>query len=137
MWKEGLRPPPDRELVLATTKDAAFKLGRRRAPHPVMVIVQTQAAARRGINLTGYGEGLYLAPALPRDLLQLPPPPVVPERPKPEPARPPTPGTFAPDLAGMLQPPQKLHGKTKKDEPAWKAGARQERRKGKKGKRGR
>ena len=132
VWEEGLRPPQDRELLLATTKDAAVKLGRRRAPHPIVVIVQAQAASRRGIDLTGYGEGLYLAPALPRDLLQLSPPPQVPERPKPETVRP-TPGTFVPDLTKMYQPPQKLHGKTKKDEPAWKSGARKERRKGKKG----
>jgi putative RNA 2'-phosphotransferase len=134
VWEEGLRPPPDRELVLSTTKETAVKLGRRRAPHPILVIVQAQAAARRGIELTGYGEGLYLAPALPRDLLQLPAPPPLPEKPKPEKARPPTPGTFEPDLARMFQPPQKLHGKTKRDEPAWKSGTRQERRKGKKGK---
>jgi len=133
VWEEGLRPPPDRELVLTTTKDAAIKLGRRRTPHPIVVIIQAQAASRRGLNLTGYGEDLYLAPALPRDLLQLPPPPQVPERPKPEMVRP-TPGTFVPDLAKLYQPPQKLHGKTKKDEPAWKSGARKERRKGDKGK---
>lgn len=133
VWEEGLRPPPDRELVLVTTKDLALKLGRRRAPHPIVVIVQAQAAARRGLELTGYGEDLYLSPALPRDLLQLPPPPVVPERPKPETVRP-TPGTFVPDLAKLYQPPQKLHGKTKKDEPAWKSGARKERRQGEKGK---
>jgi putative RNA 2'-phosphotransferase len=131
-WEEGLKPPPDRKLVLATTKDTAIKLGRRRAPHPVLVIVQAQAADRRGIRFTGYGEGLYLAPALPRDLLQLPPPPQVPEKPKPEKIPPPTPGTFALDLPGMFQPPPKPHGKTKKDEPAWKAGTRKERRKGEK-----
>jgi putative RNA 2'-phosphotransferase len=134
VWEEGLKPPPDRDLILSTTKDAAVKLGRRRAPHPILVIVQAQAADRRGIKFTGYGEGLFLAPALPRDLLQLPPPPVAPEKPKPEQVRPPTPGTFFPDLPGMFQPPQKQHGKTKKDEPAWKAGTRKERRKGKKGK---
>ena len=99
-----------------------------------MITVQAQAAARRGLSLTGYGESLYLAPALPRDLLQLPTPPQAPEKPKPEKPRPPTPGTFEPDLAKMFQPPEKLHGKTKKDEPAWKTGTRKERRKGKKSK---
>ena len=82
VWEEGLKPPPDRELVLATTPELAKKLGRRRSPDPIMVIVQAQAAARRGLSFTGYGEGLYLAPALPRDLLQLPPPPQAPEKPK-------------------------------------------------------
>jgi putative RNA 2'-phosphotransferase len=124
VWDEGLKPLPDRELVLAATKDAALKLGRRRAPHPILVIVQAQTADRRGLKFTGYGAGLYLAPALPRDLLQLPPPPPAPEKPKPETPRPPTPGTFFPDLAGMFYPPPKPHGKTKRDEPAWKAGTR-------------
>lgn len=132
VWEEGLRPPLDRELILANTKDLAVKLGRRRARHPIIVIVQAQAATRRGIALTGYGEGLYLAPALPRDLLQLPPPPELPDKVKPEHPRP-TPGTFAPDLARMFQPPQKLQGKVKRDEPAWKTGTRALRKKRRRG----
>jgi putative RNA 2'-phosphotransferase len=132
VWEEGLKPPPDRELILSTTKDAALKLGRRRSPHPIVVTVQAQAAARRNLSLTGYGEGLYLAPALPRDLLQLPPPPPAPDKPKPEKPRP-TPGTFIPDLPGLFQPPQKLHGKSKTDEPAWKTGAKALRKKRRRG----
>jgi putative RNA 2'-phosphotransferase len=135
VWEEGLKPPPDRELVLAATPELALKLGRRRSPDPVTVIVQAQAASRRGLSFTGYGEGLYLAPALPRDLLQLPPPPQVPEKAKPSMPRPapPTPGTFFPDLPGMLQPSTKPRSKGKKDEPAWKAGTRALRREGGKG----
>jgi putative RNA 2'-phosphotransferase len=133
VWEEGLKPPPDRELILSTTKDAALKLGRRRAPQPILVTVQAQAAARRGTNFTGYGEGFYLAPVLPRDLLQLPPPPQVPEKPKVEKSRPPTPGTFVLDLPGMLQPAPKHKGKGKKDEPDWKAGTRALRKKRRRG----
>jgi len=133
VWEEGLKPPPDRDLVLTASKDMALKLGRQRAPQPILVIVQAQAAARRGISLTGYGEGLYLAPALPRDLLQLPSPLQTPEKPKPERPRP-TPGTFVPDLPGMFQPTAIHQGKTKKGEPAWKAGTKKERRKGDKDK---
>jgi putative RNA 2'-phosphotransferase len=132
VWAEGLKPPLNRELILTTTKDAAVKLGRRRAPHPIVVTVQAQAAAGRGISLTGYGEGLYLAPALPREVLQLAAPPQTPEKPKSEKPRPPTPGTFVPDLGGMFQPPPQHKGKGKKAEPAWKAGTRKERRKGEK-----
>jgi putative RNA 2'-phosphotransferase len=140
VWEEGLKPPPERELVLSTTKEAALKLGRRRSPDPILVTVQAQAAARRGLAFTGYGEGLYLAPALPRDLLQLPPPPQTPEKPKEEKPRAaaPTPGSFFPDLPGMLPPPARLRGKGKRDEPDWKAGARalrKERKKGEKAKR--
>jgi putative RNA 2'-phosphotransferase len=126
VWEEGLKPPPDRDLVLAATPELALKLGRRRAPNPILVTIQAQAADRRGVSFTGYGEGLYLAPALPRDLLQLPPPPPAAEKPKPEEPRPPafTPGTFTLDLPGMFQPLSKGRGKGRKDEPAWKAGTR-------------
>ena len=139
MWEEGLKPLPDRELVLAATPELAKKLGRRRAPDPILVTVQAQAATRRGLSFTGYGEGLYLAPALPRDFLQLPPPPQSVEKPKPEKPRPqaPTPGSFTLDLGGMPQPGTKPWSKGKKDEPAWKAGTRalrKQREKGEKGK---
>jgi putative RNA 2'-phosphotransferase len=124
VWEEGLRPPPEKELVLAATPELALKLGCRRAPEPIMVTVQAQAAARRGISLTGYGEGLYLAPALPRDLLQLPPPPPEPARPeKPRPPAP-TPGSFTLDLPGMFSAGPKTRRQGKKDEAPWKSGAR-------------
>ncbi len=127
VWEAGLKPPPDQELVLAATPELALKLGSRRAPEPILVTVQAQAAARRGISFTGYGDGLYLAPALPRDLLQLPPPPQVPEKPKPSIPRPPapTPGSFTLDLPRMFHPAAKpRRSKGKKEEPPWKAGTR-------------
>jgi putative RNA 2'-phosphotransferase len=121
--------------VLAATPELALKLGRRRAPDPVLVTVQAQAADRRGISFTGYGEGLYLAPALPRDFLQLPPPPQAPEKPKPSIPRPPapTPGSLHQDQPGMFPAPPKPKGKGKKDEPDWKAGTRELRRSREKG----
>ena len=139
VWEEGLKPLPNRELVLAATPELAKKLGRRRAPDPIMVTIQAQAAARHGLSFTGYGEGLYLAPALPRDVLQLPPPPQAPDKPKVEKPRPtaPTPGSFMLDLPGMLPPSAKPWSKGKKDEPDWKAGTRalrKQRGKGDKGK---
>jgi len=142
VWEAGIKPPPGRELVLAATPETALKLGRRRAPDPVLVTVQTQAAIRRGLGFTGYGEGLYLAPALPREVLQLPPPPQVPVRPQPEKPRPqpPTPGAFTLDLPAILPPPAAHKGKgRKKDEAPWKAGTRalrRERQKGEKDLRG-
>ncbi len=126
--------------MLAATPELAKKLGRRRAPDPILVIVQAQAATRRGLSFTGYGEGLYLAPALSRDLLQLPPPPQAPDKPKTEKPRPqaPTPGSFALELPGMAPPaPKPWQSKGKKDEPAWKSGTRalrKQRGKGGKGK---
>jgi putative RNA 2'-phosphotransferase len=126
VWEEGLKPLPDRELVLAATSELANKLGRRRSPDPVMVTIQVQAAARRGVSFAGYGEGLYLAPALDRDVLQLPPPPQAPEKPKAEKLRStaPTPGSFALELPGMQPPTPRPRSKGKKSEPAWKTGTR-------------
>jgi putative RNA 2'-phosphotransferase len=133
-----LKPPSDRDLVLAATPELALKLGRRRAPNPILVTVQTQAAERRGIAFTGYGQGLYLAPGLPREVLQLPPPVPAAEKPKPEKPRPPvpTPGTFILDLPGMFQPVSKSRGQGKKEEPAWKAGTRALRKQREKGEKG-
>lgn len=129
VWEEGLRPPPGQELVLATTPELALRLGRRRSPEPVLVTVQAQAAARSGLIFTGYGEELFLAPALPREFLQLPPPPEGREKPKPErPPRPlPAPGALILDIPGILRETPKF--RSKKGEPAWKAGARSLRKK--------
>jgi putative RNA 2'-phosphotransferase len=124
VWEQGLQAPPHQELVLARTPATALKLGRRRAPQPVLVTIQAQAAAKKGVVFQGYGEELFLAPALPREFLQLPAPPQAGEKPKPEKApRPqPTPGTLVLDWPQLLQQTQRPKGK--KGEPAWKLGAR-------------
>ncbi len=124
VWEEGLRPPPGQELLLAKAPELALKLGKRRAPEPVLVTVQAQAAARKGISFTGYGEELFLAPAIAREYLQLPPPPIS-EKPKPaKPSRPPAPpGALIMDLEQIFPGPAPMSRKHK-GEPAWKSGAR-------------
>lgn len=132
VWETGLKPLPDRDLVLAATPETALKLGRRRAPDPVLVTVQSQAAAKRGIPFQGYGDQLFLSPGpLPRDLLQLPPPPQIKEKPRPEKTlRPPQPpGAIIMELPQLLQDTARIKGKGRKREPAWKAGARKLRQK--------
>jgi putative RNA 2'-phosphotransferase len=130
VWEEGLKPPPEKELVLAATRETAMKLGRRRAPEPVIVTVQAQAAVRAGIPFQGYGDELFLAPALPREFLQLPPPPQKDQARPAQPPRPlPAPGSVLLDLSTLLPPAPKIRGKGKKGETAWKAGARQLRKK--------
>ena len=130
VWAEGLKPPLGQELLLAARPELALKLGRRRAPDPVLLTVQSRAAAGAGISFQGYGEELYLAPALPREFLQMPPRSLGKEKPQPErPPRPrPTPGGLILDLAQILQGPPKSRSKGK-GEPAWKPGARALRRK--------
>jgi putative RNA 2'-phosphotransferase len=139
VWQEGLKAAAGQELVLARTKETALKLGKRRAPDPILITIQAQAAVKSGLSFTGYGEELWLALALPRDFLQMPaplPPSVQPAAVKPA-AAPPTPGTFRVDLSQPTGKPARPRGK--KEEPAWKIGARalrKQREKGEKGKGG-
>lgn len=131
--EHGLKPPPGQELVLAADSVAAMKLARRRSPDPILIIVQARAAAQAGVVFQGYGEGLFLAPATPREYLQVPPLPKEPEKPKlkPKPAKPeiplPPPGALAVDFSEMMKKAGKMS--RKKDEPAWKIATRKERRK--------
>jgi len=125
VWEEGLKPPPGRELVLARTPAMALRLGKRRANEPVPVTVAAQAAAKGGTAFQAYGEELFLtAAAIPREFLTMPGVPKEAPLPRaaPKPKTPPTPGTF------MLDLPQMLSGKPekgkKRDEAAWKKGAR-------------
>jgi len=126
VFEEGLRAPPGQELLLATAPERALELGRRRSPDPVLVTIQAQAAARGGVVLQGYGEGLFLAAAVPREYLQVPPVPEKRQKPKTEkaPAPSPPPGSVLTDLAAILGKPPQVKGKDKKGEPAWKAGTR-------------
>jgi putative RNA 2'-phosphotransferase len=131
VWQEGLKTAAGRDLLLARTPDTALKLGKHRAPKPVLVTIQAQAAAQAGLSFTGYGEELFLAAALPREFLQLPPPPA-PEKKPPLPSAAPslpfTPGSFLVEfLPAPGQPARrsdKKGKKGKKGEPTWKAGAR-------------
>ena len=124
VWEQGAKPPAGQELLLTAFPETALKLGRRRAPSPILVTVQAQAAARAGTTFQAYGEELYLAPSLPREFLQLPPPPKAPAKPKPPPAAkaPPAPGSVILDLPQILMETHKP--RRLKDEPAWKSGAR-------------
>ena len=124
VWQEGLKAADGQELVLARTRELALKLGRRRAPAPILITIQAQAAAKSGLAFTGYGAELFLALALPREFLQMPapPPPSVQPKPAQAAAPQPTPGTFIVNFAEPAPKPPQRRGK--KQEPAWKAGAR-------------
>lgn len=124
VWQEGLKAAAGQELVLARTRELALKLGSRRAPAPILITIQAQAAAKSGLSFAGYGEELFLVLALPRDFLQMPAPPPPSVQPRPaKPAAPqPTPGTFIVHFAEPAPKPHQRRGK--KQEPAWRAGAR-------------
>lgn len=132
--EQGLRPPPDQELVLAVSPETALKLGKRRAPAPILITVQAKAAAAAGLAFQGYGEELFLTSMpLPREFVQAPPLPKEPERtkPKPKPVQPemplPPPGALPIDFAEAMKKAGQAARKT--GEPAWKTATRKERRK--------
>jgi putative RNA 2'-phosphotransferase len=126
VFETGLTAPHGRELLLAHTKELALKLGRRRSPDPVLVTVQGEKAARAGVFFENYGENLTLAREIPRPFLQLAPPPVKPQKPRPEKAAPlqPLPGTVLLDLPEFLARAARPRSKGKKGEPSWKSGTR-------------
>jgi putative RNA 2'-phosphotransferase len=130
VWEQGLKPPSGRELVLAATEARARELGKRRTPDPLLITVQARKAAQAGIAFERYGDHLYLAPELPREFLQMAPPPPPRDRPQAErPPKPmPAPGSLVLDFAQIMQaasgPAHQKGKKGKKGEPAWKAGAR-------------
>ena len=123
MWEEGLKPPAGGELLLAATPEQALKLGKRRGAD-ILVTIQAQAAARKGVAVQGYGEALFLLNSpLAREFLQLPPPAPT-SKPKPTPAAQPrpTPGSFLLDWPQALQDPAKPRDKRgKQAETPWKA----------------
>ncbi|MFZ2088431.1 MAG: RNA 2'-phosphotransferase [Desulfobaccales bacterium] len=126
VFEAGLKAPLGQELLLARTRDAALKLGRRRSPEPVLVTVLAQAAAREGVYFQGYGEAYFLASEIPRKFLQMATPPQKPEKPKPDKAEPPRPlpGTVVMGLPEFLGKPPRPRDKGKKGEPSWKSGTR-------------
>jgi putative RNA 2'-phosphotransferase len=126
----GLQAPPGGELVLASNPEMAKKLGRRRDPEAVLVTVQAQNAAKRGVEFFAYGEGLFLSRDIGLEYLQVPP---VPKKPEAKPAAaekpasaPPTPGSVWLDIQGQPTKPWKEKGHKKG--PAWKEGAKEQRR---------
>lgn len=126
VFASGLKAPPGRELVLAGTPEQALKLGRRRSPEPVLVTVHAGRALGAGINFEGYGESLFLAGSIPREFLQLAPPPVKPAKAESAKTPPPkvVPGSVPLDLAQFLSGPRPIRGKDRKGEPAWKTAHR-------------
>ena len=134
--ERGLVPPTAGELVLAADPDMARRLGRRR-DQEVLVTIQAQNAAKRGVEFFPYGEGLYLSGEIGPAYLQLP---AAPKKPEAKPAAvekpapvPPTPGSVWLDIQGQPTKPWKEKGRKKG--PAWKEGAQEQRRR-KKGNKG-
>jgi putative RNA 2'-phosphotransferase len=124
--QDGLKPPAGQELLLAATPELAAKLGRRRGA-TVPVTVRARAAAKASVLFEAYGAGLFLSGAVPREFLQLPPPPREAEKPQAASRPQPVAGALVLDLPQVLQAPAK---------PISRRALRKWGEKGKKGKRG-
>ena len=140
VWQEGLKAAAGQELVLARTKETALKLGKRRAPAPILITIQAQAAAKSGLVLYRlWGRALFSprpAPGVPANAGAAPACGATQAGPNRRGA------AHSGNLSSWIlsQPAPNHHQRRgKKAEPAWKTGARalrKQREKGEKGKGG-
>ena len=70
---EGLKPMGRQYVHLATTKELALRIGRRRDPDPVLLEIQALKAHQEGIPFRRANDLLYLVDALPPRYLAGPP----------------------------------------------------------------
>ena len=97
--EKGIYPMGFTHVILSSNSDMAEKIGRRRDPEPVRLVVQTQKCMDTGIVFSSAGETLYLAESIPPGCFSGPPLPKEKELPKKtdaleEPLRDRMPGSF-------------------------------------------
>lgn len=68
----GLRPAGRQLVHLSATPMAALEIGKRRAPHVVVVVVFARRAAAAGIEFRRAGPGIFLTARVPPEFLLLP-----------------------------------------------------------------
>ncbi len=71
--KHGLRAGGRPYLPLATTKEMAYRIGKRRDPKPILLIVQSAQAHDSGHKFFNGGEFIYLVKTLPPTFISGPP----------------------------------------------------------------
>jgi putative RNA 2'-phosphotransferase len=135
--EKGLRGGIDRPILLATDRDMALRVGRRRDQEdPVVLEIMAGAAAEKRIGFYSFGD-LFLGTEIPARFIAGPPVPKettegiketdkVTQRPAPKAAPPPAPGTFILDPSRDPDRYRKAKGKKPK---GWKEAARKTRRK--------
>ena len=100
--KHGLRPGGRPYIPLATTKEMALRIGKRRDPKPIPLTVHAGQASESGYEFFSSGDLLYLAKTLPPSFIagppvrETPPPRKVsrPQKKTPDPEVPPMVGSF-------------------------------------------
>jgi len=135
--EKGIRTSGQAELLFATTKELAQRMGKRRDTEPVLLTVQAQRACEAGIKFLKYGEFIYIADHVPVEYFTGPPPPQVERKEARKPGKEPAamaenlPGsfTFNAERSRTLQQ-QRLKRKGLRKEIGWKQAVRKSRRKG-------
>jgi putative RNA 2'-phosphotransferase len=133
--QKGLSPMGQHHVFLATTKDMAWRMGKRRDSKPVLVTVQAERACEAGVIFSMQGEGIYVVDHVPAGYFSGPPlPKEKKEGAKQKKAAPLTPeslpGSFTLDMGRSHELHQQgLKRKRAKKEIAWKKDVRKFRRK--------
>ena len=129
--RQGIIPLGQPRVYLATTEELAQRMGKRRAPVPVLLTVLAQRAFKAGVRFSKQGDFIYMTdhvpvgyftgPPLPKEKKKEAPPVAIPENP---------PGSFTFQLerSRTLQQ-QRLRRKGLRKEIVWKKDARRLRRK--------
>ena len=73
VMEKGISPMGFSHVILSSDPDMADKIGRRRDPEPVRLVVQTQKSLDKGIIFYSAGENLYLAESIPPGCFSGPP----------------------------------------------------------------
>jgi putative RNA 2'-phosphotransferase len=73
VMEKGISPMGFSHVILSSDSDMAEKIGRRRDPEPVRLVVQTQKCLDKGIIFYSAGETLYLAESIPPGCFSGPP----------------------------------------------------------------
>jgi putative RNA 2'-phosphotransferase len=69
LLKEGLKPTPKRLVHLSAQAADAKVVGLRRTPDPVILVVDTQRAAKTGVRFYRGGPTVWLSDAIPADCI--------------------------------------------------------------------
>ena len=134
--ENGIRPMGFSHVILSSEPDMAERMGKRRDPMPVQLVVQTEMSLDKGITFYEAGETLYLAESILPECFTGPP---LPKQKEPvakrdvvdEPALDRTPGSFLMKLKEKNARNKTSHPKSKPKTADWK----NESKKGKKHKR--
>ena len=138
VFREGITPLGQAGVFLATTKDLALRIGKRRDTAPVLLTVHADKAFEAGIRFSRQGEFIYITDHVPVGCFSGPPlPKEKKESPKPKresiPIPEELPGGFALDMErSRTLHQQRLKQKGLKKEISWKKDARRLRRRRKK-----